>query len=492
MNNLNIPCSLWNEVLPSHLDILAQSLSMHFQVDKGLTIPVILGIAASLTQDKFALEVSDGQNMGNSYIQPLSLFLIGFAESSERKSPLFAWLKKSVDDLVSEYNRQHEDERISLNSTYNTRIAEIKTTRRKIINLPADSPKRYNLEQRLVELEKQNSKRPEGEFRLFLQDATGSATAKFMDSQANHAVTIADPEGGSISKILQDHQFMELLLSGHSNEEVSFERSTKPSLLIKNPHASICILTQYAKLNKMVQKTDTWGEGLIPRSLIFLIPSRAGSRSVLGNSVPQDIKSWWEFRLKYLFDFSYKLNERGDKELYVLRFSQEAAQAWSNYVFQIERMQGIYSPTANIKNWLGKAGGNIARLAAVYHLFECDTDPVVTPIDAKYVYAAYTLIMALVPAMQQVYCLYFPNHTDAVCKKIVNWLRGGMGTIRFFSLRDMYRELGIKSTEAGHACQVLVQHRVLWQGVIPTNKVGRMASPVFNINYQVLNTLPLF
>ena len=47
--------------------------------------------------------------------------------------------------------------------------------------------------------------------------------------------------------------------------------------------------------------------------------------------------------------------------------------------------------------------------------------------------------------MFQVHRLYYPDLNEDVYNKIVNWLRREMGTVFFFSLRDLQRTLSIKS-----------------------------------------------
>lgn len=491
-NDIRPPFTNWEGTVSPRLGKFTYALHAQFQTDMGLICATILGMCASIAQCKFSVKIEDGQNTANSYIQPLSLFTLAFAESSERKSPLFEKVKKPIDELVSEHNRVMQDKRIRQKAEYDTRKIEIKAVRKQIIAQPAGSPKRTKLEAHLVELEKQNVHALEGELRLFLQDTTGSAAADFMKQQITHSMTIADAEGGSLDKILQDRQLLKLLLSAYSAEYVSFERSTKPSIVIEKPHATLCVLTQPAVLQRLAKKTETWEEGLIPRSLIFLAQSFAGTRTPMGISIPSEIEEWWQERLASLFHYPFKKNDQGENELHVLQFSPEAAHAWMFYASQFEQMQAPFNPNAKIKNWLGKMSGVMARVAALYHLFECDGDPVATPISVDCMNTAYNLIYALIPHMLEVHRAYYPDDVEIAYKKIVNWLRGEMGTVQFFSLRDIHRNLSIKKPTSSLACQALVQHQVLTLMLTQESKPGRNGSPAFQVNYGALNMLPFY
>lgn len=482
-----------SQSMPYFLQSMSHELSQHFQISQELIIPTLLGICASMVHDKFKVRVVDSVT-GGSFIEPLSLFCIGVAGSSERKSALFKWLKRPIDETIAEQNEKNAKQYSKQQCENKLALDEAKKLRRKITSLPIESPERKIKTDRLMELEEKLQEPLISDRRLFLHDSTAIAAAEFMQKQLGSGLTIADAEGSSFDAILSDHRLLELLISGFSNERVSFERSSRPSIEIHSPHTSICILTQMSKLHALAKKVSTWDEGFVPRSLIFLVPEMAGMRqNAIGAPVKADCKKWWQKQCKFFLNYPYNVNSDSKRDYHILELSQEAAQLWRQFTSDLERMMHPISQTYLLRAWLGKMGGVVARIAGIYHLFD-RTSEIASPVSAISMQQACNLINTVVPHMQEVAKLYFPkdNSLEQVKHKIVNWLKQQYGTLAFFKLRDMYRELNIDVKYAKLACDQLCITGVLQVSMIQECKLGRHATPVYIVNvYGLENIYPL-
>lgn len=485
---IHTPCSDWSQALPGNMSNLVNGLNAHFQVNQALVIPSLLGMASCLVHDKFKVEIRD-LNTRASFFEPLSLFCLGIADSSERKSPLLKWLKQPIEEEVSRKNTQLESKRLQQQCERQVAKDEVRKIRKKISSLPAESPMRKVKMDRLIELEEKLQQPEILPLRLFLQDTTAIAAADFMQTQRGNGLMIADGEGGSFDALLSDHRLQELFISGFSNENISFERSTRTSVEIASPHAGMCILTQEDKLHRLAKKSSTWTEGFIPRTLIFLSPSMGGMRSAgIGTAVSSSLQEWWKGRCQFFLDLPYKEDLSGKRDYYSLHLSDEAASVWLSFSSELEQMMSVNRPTHNLSPWLGKMKGVVGRLAAIYHLFETP-DPLQYAIHPLHMQYACNMVRDVLPHMQVVASMYAPDSTKASVHKTVNWLKRQQRSVQYFKVRDMYRELRLKSEEAHTACDYLWSCGILSLGFIPENKPGRPHSPVYCVNYFALEQM---
>ncbi len=478
----------FTNALPENLYNFAWQISRYCQVDMALVVPALLGVGTSLVHDKFKVEVSDVVTK-SSYIEPISLFCLGIADSSERKTSVLNCLRAPLQEALDEVNVKLEDsirkQKIMLEIAENER----QNLKKKVLSTGRDSSKGALLIERLQELEIELNA-PKTELRrLFLQDTTGIAAAEFLQRQKGTSLTILDGEGAAFDSILSDHRLLELLLSGFSNENISFERSSKPSVVLQSPHVSLCVLTQEVKLKAISKKQSMWDEGFIPRSLIFIAPSMVGHRTTaIGEEVPQNWKNWWRQKCEALLHLPYNVSWNDKRKYKHLYFSSEAAQVWREFSNNLERMMLQGTDTYPLRAWLGKMPGVAARVASFYHLFDTSEIRDVT-ISGLHMQQACNLIYELIPTMQHVHSLYFPvdNIIEKTITKIINWIKLENRTIIEFKLRDMYRELNLDSRAARIACADLCNLGVLEYIQYPTANRGRKATPGFYVNYYRLD-----
>lgn len=467
-----------DDPMPPKLYQLAKAVSEQFQTDTCLAITCILGMAASTAQKNITVEVSDSS--GSSYPQPLCLFLVAIAKPSSGKSPLFNYLRSPLDLIVEKHNIEMQDIILKDESIRKTRAQEIKRLRQKIVRIGATSSQRQMLENDLFELEKLLKQPKIVPVRLFLQDTTAKAAMNFLDKQES-SLTIADHEG-VIFDALNEHRLLEVLLNGFSGDPTSFERSSTASLDIVNPRISLCVLTQEAKLKRMSKKTNFGDEGFLPRCLIYFARTLR-SRKPMGTPVPEHLRKYWEERLKLLFNFSY-LQPNSGINPHVLRFSDEAARAWEEIVLDFDNYN--YGDTRILRAWHVKMKGVLARIAAIYHLFESD-NPFEESIPVERIREAAVLLFIAKENMVKVYSLFFPDKTMICIKKIINWLEREGRTINNFSVREVYRTLGLTVEDTYQACNSLKIWGVLEGSMERVKEVGRRHSPFYHVNYRELD-----
>ncbi len=482
----------YSNTLPSIIYHFIMDICRHYQVDLSLVIPIVLSMCSALMHDKVKVQIEDPVT-GGAFQEPLSVFTIAFAESSARKSQVMKWFRRAIETQLAQQNVLLEKRKIEQNALKNLAKASIKKLQKEIIKHPSESPRRKSLTEELIVAERVLNEPSIEPRRLFLQDATCMAAAKFMHTQEGNAFMVMDAEGVAFDSISMDHGFLELLLSGYSNERTAYERASRPSVDIASPHAGLCILTQPAKLQKLAAKKNLWDEGFIPRTLFFFCPDLAGFREVgIAAAISQESTEWWESRCKALLELQYKYDTNGNRDYYTLHLSQDAAKEWRYFSGELEGMMRRWTETYPLRTWLGKMAGVANRIAAFFHFLDSNQsveEIIETPIQPLHMRQACNLIMSLVPHMLEVHDIFFPADTsleDAV-HKIVNWLNQESGTVVDFKLREMYRELSIEKNIAYDACNYLESCGVLNRRIIRSDRPGRRGTPIYDVNYYALH-----
>ena len=258
---------------------------------------------------------------------------------------------------------------------------------------------------------------------------------------------------------------------------------------------SVALFLQQDKLSVLLKDTRFWGEGFFPRVMPVFPFSNAGWRAPLGQSA--DPRVWESFsqRARYLYEYPWRRGANGAIEPHVLELTPEAYSEWHGLSQWFESQMQPSSSIARMKSWLGKAPTTVARIAALYHLFETSEEHVKSKISACHVRCAGDLVQKLIPHVQIIYNAIHPDPTEEVLRKIKHWLFSFYGTNDYFTLRDLYRSSKIKAEFVLPAIDWLLQNEVICEAFEPdygreAGRIGRPKSRGFCINFNVLKSLP--
>ena len=366
-----------NQREPYPVDALPEGIRAAVQeVTSFVQCPVALTACSALSALSLSAQHVVDVARGSALQGPTSLYLLAVAESGDRKSEVdkrFAtaitlWQanqRLSLRDEVAEYRAQRQ--------SWEARRDGIKARLRK----PKPPSNVEELNHELVQLER-NPPKPVREPRLRLENETTEAllwsladpagwpSAGLMSAEAG--VVFGGHSMGS-DKQMQTFAVFNKLWSGESQ---SVGRRTSESFDVRGARFSMGLAVQPATLQSFVEATGKLarGTGYLARFLIAWPDSTQGHRPY------RDAPSSWpclEFftqRLHALLNIPLSFDEHGSLTPNLLTMSDTGFECWRSVHDGIERELGEDGELETLRDSGSKAAENVARLAALFHVFE--------------------------------------------------------------------------------------------------------------------------
>ncbi|MGA7325444.1 MAG: DUF3987 domain-containing protein [Rhodomicrobium sp.] len=146
---------------------------------------------------------------------------------------------------------------------------------------------------------------------------------------------------------------------------------------VRDARYTCAFQVQAATLRELCQKNGALlrGIGFWARFLFARPQSTQGSRLYRKPITGQPSLKAFQARLRALLEYDARINDLGGLTLETIELSPEAHEAWIVHFNGIEtdlRPDGEFSDIKDIAN---KAADNIARIAALYHVFDFDLNP---------------------------------------------------------------------------------------------------------------------
>lgn len=338
-------------LLPDRIKGVLTELAASLQVDLGLTLIIALSIASACVQGRVKVAVF------NSWIINVNLYVIGIAESGERKSgiinflsrPLLEWDEKQVQasqDKIIEHQIQTE----MWSSRYK------KLTAQEVLS--------ENEKKEVVELKKLITEPQIGATHIIVNDATPEALVKYLASNDGCGAIIAD-EGGlfkTLAGLYSNGQAnTDLILKAWDGTPYSQIRVGRPDCYIKSPLLTFGILAQPAVIKKMLEKEAFTDNGFKERFIFYQPESKLGLRKSNPPDITEEQKNCFSAVMTKL------LTLRENNQLIELTLSEQAQEKRQKLGKQLEdmfnRKIGKQYPA-----FVSKLQEKIVRISALYHL----------------------------------------------------------------------------------------------------------------------------
>lgn len=338
-------------LLPDRIKGVLTELAASLQVDLGLTLIIALSIASACVQGHVKVAVF------NSWIINVNLYVIGIAESGERKSgiinflsrPLLEWDEKQVQasqDKIIEHQIQTE----MWSSRYK------KLTAQEVLS--------ENEKKEVVELKKLITEPQIGATHIMVNDATPEALVKYLASNDGCGAIIAD-EGGlfkTLAGLYSNGQAnTDLILKAWDGTPYSQIRVGRPDCYIKSPLLTFGILAQPAVIKKMLEKEAFTDNGFKERFIFYQPESKLGLRKSNPPDITEEQKNCFSAVMTKL------LTLRENNQLIELTLSEQAQEKRQKLGKQLEdmfnRKIGKQYPA-----FVSKLQEKIVRISALYHL----------------------------------------------------------------------------------------------------------------------------
>lgn len=306
---------------------------------------------------------------------PLGLFFLAIAESGERKStcdkhfttPIREWEKRQK-EVVKE-DLIHYQASIQAWNAKNDGIKEA------IKNNSKTGKDTSDLEKKLKETQIEKPVSPRVP-RLLYTDSTPEALAK--------ALSFGWPSGGFLSSeagiIFGSHAMgkestmrnLSLLNTLWDGESSKIDRKSSESFTIQGARLTIGLAVQPGTIYSFMGSTKGLARdiGFMARFLITYPESTQGTRFFKECPSSWGHLSAFHQRIELLLNKGLSITEQGELELPLVEFSKDAKDMWVKFHNDVEQELLPAGEMADVRDVASKAADNVARLAALFYLYE--------------------------------------------------------------------------------------------------------------------------
>lgn len=308
-------------------------------------------------------------------ISPVSLYFLVIANSGERKSAadhafgraIRQWEQKTRESLLPKV-------RVS-RAQHQAWLAQRKSILKQIQRAAlSDQYDISSLNERFLEITESEPSIPLLP-ELYFEDATQEAIVSHL-SQGWPSASLWSDEGGIVfsSHGMQNNaaKFVSMLNRLWDGKTFTTHRKTSENFTIENRRLTVSLMLQPIILQQLINKSGgiSRQSGFLARSLIAYPSSAMGDRFY--QEPPESLSMLVHFhdRLTECLDSSLTLDKSGCGEIPLLQFSPQAKANWVSFFNFIESGLQKSSQWQMIKDFASKAAENVARLSALFHLFE--------------------------------------------------------------------------------------------------------------------------
>lgn len=350
--------------LPNRFKNVLTGLASALQVDLGLTLITALSVVSACVQGHVKVDVS------SSWVIPVNLYIIGIAESGERKSGIIKFLSKSLLDWDKKQMLAMQDKILELQIQNEIKMARYK----KLIMQDVLSD---DEQKEAVELKKAISEPLLETSHVIVNDATPEALVKYLASNDGCGAIITD-EGGLFETLAglysKNQANTDLILKAWDGTIYSQIRVGRNDCYIESPLLTFGILAQPVVIKKMMEKDAFIGNGFKERFIFYQPESKLGSRSSNPPDMTEEQKSCFSAIMSELF----RLRESGRS--ITLTLSEDTCTERQKLNEQIEALfkKGV---GRKYPAFVSKLQEKIIRIAALYHLIDKGINDTVIDID---------------------------------------------------------------------------------------------------------------
>lgn len=306
---------------------------------------------------------------------PSSLFLLGIADSGERKT--------TCDGFFASAIRQYETEQAELAGPllkdHAADMAAWNAEREGILSAIKDAGKKEKptaeLARRLRELEQDKPTAPKVP-RLMLGDETPENLAWVLAKKwpagavvSSEAGVVFGAHGMGKDSVMRNLALLNVLWDGG---ELSIGRKTSESFTVKGARLTVALQIQEATLRSFFDRSGglARGTGFLARFLVCWPESTQGNRPFTDPPESWPNLSRFHHRIAGILNTPAPIDDEGRLTPVMLAFTPEAKAAWVGFHDGIEEELRAGGELYDVRDVASKTADNAARLAALFHVFE--------------------------------------------------------------------------------------------------------------------------
>jgi hypothetical protein len=329
-----------------------------------LQAPIDLCALSALTTFAAAAQRVALVRIGPKLVTQLSLYCVGVARPSERKSAIHTAMTAPLYGWERQYNARNADavrERAHDRSSLQGRIKAFEQAR----NRAKTSSDLTHWDRQILALKKELDGSPElVPLQLTVDDITAEQLVVVLQRQRNCIALLSDEAGTFQNTLLGRYDStgradLDIWLKGYDGGRVAVERKKENSLLIvERPRVTLGLFAQTGMLRDMATERSLNQRGLIARVCFVRAESRVGRRKFVTSDPIVDFERRYTDVLGAILDMPVSDS--------ALELDFQALLLWTEYHDRIETE--LRGGLAEIEELAGKHPARAARIAAIWHL----------------------------------------------------------------------------------------------------------------------------
>jgi putative DNA primase/helicase len=345
------------------------------EVQSFTRAPMALVGSAALSAMSLAFQALYNVKRDEDLTGPVSLFLLGIAESGERKSTLDTHFLQPIRD----FEVKCSDDAKPAIKQYNTDMQAWEAKNRGILHkiemaARGDGKSDDNL-RRLLDAHHAAKPQPPAIPRLLWGDTTPEALTRGLATEWPSGGVVSS-EGGAVlggHGMKSENQMGNLATINElwDGKPIRIDRRTSESFTVKNARLTVAVQVQPATFDAFMKKSGLLarGTGYLARFLLAYPESTQGTRRY------QRAPEAWPKRDKFRARLAEVLAvepviEDGALQPTMLCLSDEAMDAWIDFYNEVEGQLGKGGNLRNIRDVASKIADNAVRIAALFHVLE--------------------------------------------------------------------------------------------------------------------------
>jgi Protein of unknown function (DUF3987)/Bifunctional DNA primase/polymerase, N-terminal/Primase C terminal 1 (PriCT-1) len=411
--------------LPGWLGEMARATAESTETPFDLAALISIAVASACIASKVVVSPEAG------YVEPVNVFTCTAMESGNRKTAVFNRLIAPLTEWENQQIVRMEPARRQVESQRRILEARIDALRRKAVSTPDPTA----IVDEIQELETKLPIIPLPP-RLYADDCTPERLASLMAEQGGRIAVLSD-EGGVFELLAGRYSRgvpnLDLWLKGHSVSPVRVDRAdrTRPPIMLDKPHLTVGLSPQPNVLQRLRDKPEFRGRGLLARFLYGLPRSPLGYRSLEARLIPIDVESRYRAGIRLLLEL---VPENANQ----LCLSTRAYDEWKDFQRQLEIEFREGGKLQELTDWGGKLAGASLRLAGIFHSVEqVGGSAFQREIPADTMRLALDLAEHLISHARAVFALLERDPNVEHAEKLISWIvRQGLTS---FTVRECFR-----------------------------------------------------
>ncbi len=407
-----------NNAFPEPAQKYVQEVSRSSETPIELPAMLFLSSVATASQKKYIVEIK------KLYRETVNLWVLPVLPPAGRKSSVY-------NQTTAPIRLWEEQKKAALESIINAKISKNKTIEEKIKRFRQRAAKTNDdsnfdeIQQQIAALENELTSTPTYP-QLWTSDITSEHLGTLM-AQNDEAMSILSDEGGIFDIIgglySNGRANIDLLLQSHSGGPVRVDRGSKPSIFLKHAITSVGITVQPEVIKRVCKNKTFRGRGLLGRFLYVMPPSNIGFRTLDEDPMDESIRMHYQDSIMAILNHPYDMTN-GSPHQHILKLEPEAYSKWLEYSKMLEMMMGRdLDFLSHITDWAGKLSGQIARIAALLHIYRYAFEkPWERSISVQDIQGAIKIGHVLTRHALKVFNLIHEDEANEVAKDILKWI----------------------------------------------------------------------